>query len=187
VSAIDAPAHWSPQKLAATIIFEGDVEHFMALLPDDMETIATLIASDQTHLILSGGHIRLRVCVTPLAARAEPIFIVPSNHGAPIRLATLQQFHALRSSKANASSLSPFALTPYHRQHLVRLLAIADAAEAGATAREIAFGIVFPNNQLDTARDWKGSSEQRQTRRLTREAERMVAGGFWRFPCFAPD
>jgi hypothetical protein len=112
VSAIDAPAHWSPQKLAATIIFEGDVEHFMALLPDDMQTIATLIASDQTHLILSGGHIRLRVCVTPLAARAEPIFIVPSNHGAPIRLATLQQFHALRSAKANASSLSPLALTP---------------------------------------------------------------------------
>jgi hypothetical protein len=69
---------------------------------------------------------------------------------------------------------------------LARLLAIADAAQAGVQARDIAFGIVFPNTRLSAGRDWKGSNEQRQTRRLTREAERMIEGGFWRLPCFAP-
>lgn len=181
------PAHWSPERLATTILVNGDPDQFAALLPDEARTLAALEMGETKQLIYDCGSIRLRIRISREPDRREPAFVVPADAAAPIRLDAAQQLIALQAGRSTAFSRPPFAPTLYHRRQLVRLLAIADAARAGAAARDIAFGIVFPNTRLSAARDWKGSNEQRQTRRLTREAERMIDGGFWRLPCFAPE
>src|SRR3546814_2571758 len=48
-----APAHWSPERLATTILVEGSIEGFADLMPRDTETLATLDDGDALHLILS--------------------------------------------------------------------------------------------------------------------------------------
>lgn len=79
----------------------------------------------------------------------------------------------------------PFTPTRYDRARLSRLLAVADAGATGASARDIAFELVFPHSTPLAGDDWRDSSEQRQTRRLIAQAARMIDGGFWRLPCFA--
>lgn len=79
----------------------------------------------------------------------------------------------------------PFTPTRYDRSRLSRLLAVADAGAVGASARDIAFELVFPHSSPLGGNDWKDSSEQRQTRRLIALAMRMIDGDFWRLPCFA--
>src|SRR3546814_2716341 len=68
----------------------------------------------------------------------------------------------------------------YDRARLARLLAVADAGATGASARDIAFELVFPHSSPLGGNDWKDSSEQRQTRRLIAQAARMIDDGFWR-------
>jgi hypothetical protein len=173
--------------LATAIAIESDAKQFAALLTEDARLLAAFDDGEDKHLVFAYRDIRVRICLTAAQSHSKPVFVAPVDASAPIRLEAMQQFCALQTARPDAFSRSPFTPTLYHRRQLVRLLAIADAAEAGATARDIAFAIVFPNTKLSAARDWKGSSEQRQTRRLTREAERMIDGGFWRLPCFAPD
>lgn len=126
----------------------------------------------------------MRVCVTPSPARADPAYVVPTDSTAAIRLDAAQQFCALQAGRPKAFAKSPFTPTRYSRARLATLLAVADAGALGASARDIAFGVVFPNSERLVGDDWRASSEQRQTRRLVAEASRMIDGGFWRLPCF---
>jgi Uncharacterized conserved protein (DUF2285) len=176
-----------PHRLATTLTIEGDPQRFAALLPDGTRVLSRFDGGNERHLVYACRNVRLRVCITAVPNRPDPVFIVPVDHTGIARVATVEQFYAFRAGRSKAFARPPFSPSPYHRRQLARLLAIADAARAGAQARDIAFGVVFPNTQLSAGRDWKGSNEQRQTRRLTREAERMIDGGFWRLPCFVPE
>ena len=129
--------------------------------------------------------IRLRICVTHAPERNSTSFVVPFGAGSSIRLATAQGLCALLQGSGAAFTRPPFAPTPYHRSRLIQLLAVADAVAGGATVRDIAFAIVFPNTTRLEGKDWRASNEQRQTRRFVADAARMIDGGFWRFPCFA--
>lgn len=180
-----APAHWSPQRLATTILIEGGVETFAELLPPHTETLATFDDGDAQHLILSCRNIRLRVCITAAPGRTEPAFVVPANSLAVHRLEAARQFTALQIGNLKAFTRPPFTPTRYDRARLARLLAVADAGAVGASARDIAFEVVFPHSTPLVGDDWRDSSEQRQTRRLIAQAARMIDGGFWRLPCFA--
>jgi len=122
--------------------------------------------------------------VTAAPDRIEPAFVVPTGPTASARLDAAHQLCALQAGDREAFTRPPFTPTPYIRARLARLLAVADAAAMGATARDIAFKVVFPNSTPLGGNDWKSSSEQRQTRRLIAEAARMIDGGFWRLPCF---
>lgn len=66
----------------------------------------------------------------------------------------------------------------YRRARLILLLAIHDALEAGASARELAFGLVFARHQPLEGAAWKGSDERRHTLRLIAEARKMVDSGY---------
>jgi hypothetical protein len=55
---------------------------------------------------------------------------------------------------------------------------IDDALAEGASAREIAFGIVFPNHAVLVGAMWKGSSERRHAMRLIASARRLVCAGY---------
>ena len=61
---------------------------------------------------------------------------------------------------------------------LFRSLAIHDALEAGASPRDLAFGLVMPNHRPIAGAVWKGSSERRQVLRLIANARRLVLSGY---------
>ena len=164
---------------------EGGIEDFADLLPQPADTLTVFEDGDVQHLVLSCRDVRLRVCVTAAPERTKPAFVVPANALAALRLETALQFYALQMGSPKAFTRPPFRPTRYDRARLARLLAIADAGATGASARDIAFEIVFPHSPPLGGNDWKDSSEQRQTRRLIAQAARMIDGGFWRLPCFA--
>jgi Uncharacterized conserved protein (DUF2285) len=178
------PAHWSPERLATTLLIEGDAAQFFKLMPCDTRELARFDDGARHHLIFACRDIRLRICVTPTSARSDPTFVVPAGPAAAIQLDAAQQFCTLQAGRPNAFARSPFTPTRYSRARLATLLAVADASASGASARDIAFGVVFPNSEPLVGDDWRASSEQRQTRRLVAEAARMIDGGFWRLPCF---
>ena len=72
---------------------------------------------------------------------------------------------------------SPFS---YRRNKLTQLLNLDDSLDAGASPRELAFGLVFPRLHPFAGATWKGSSERRHTLRLIAEARRLVNGGYLR-------
>lgn len=136
------------------------------------------------HAVIEVAGIRLRLCVTDTRERSPTSFVTPFGADSAIRLAAAQGLCALLQGNAATFTRPPFAPTPYHRSRLIQLLAVADAIAGGATVRDIAFGIVFPNSTRLDGKDWRASNEQRQTRRFVADAARMIDGGFWRFPCF---
>lgn len=123
--------------------------------------------------------------MTAAPERIEPAFVIPANPLAAHRLEAARQFTALQMWNPKAFTRPPFTPTRYDRARLARLLAIADAGATGASARDIAFELVFPHSSPLVGDDWRDSSEQRQTRRLIAQAAGMINGGFWRLPCFA--
>ena len=68
--------------------------------------------------------------------------------------------------------------TAYQHLRFVQFLAIHDALEAGASARDLAFGLVFPNHRPIASAIWKGSGERRHVLRLIAEARLLVSGGY---------
>ena len=68
--------------------------------------------------------------------------------------------------------------TGYQRARLTQLLALRDALDAGASTRDVAFGLVMPNHRPLAGQDWKGSGERRHVLRLIAEARRLVNGGY---------
>lgn len=155
------------------------------MLPPHTQTLAVFDDGDAKHLILSCREIRLRVCISQALERIEPAFVIPTNPMAAHRLEAARQLTALQMGNPKAFTRPPFTPTRYDRSRLSRLLALADAGAVGASARDIAFELVFPHSSPLGGNDWKDSSEQRQTRRLIAQAARMIDGGFWRLPCFA--
>lgn len=68
--------------------------------------------------------------------------------------------------------------TRYQRIRFVHFLALHDALEAGASTRDIAFELVFPNHRPLAGAIWKGSGERRHVLRLIADARRLVEGGY---------
>jgi hypothetical protein len=68
----------------------------------------------------------------------------------------------------------------YRRLRLVCLIAILDALDKGADARDIAFGLVFPRHKPLGGATWTGSSERRHTLRLIADARRTMTGEYRR-------
>lgn len=64
------------------------------------------------------------------------------------------------------------------------MLAMLDAREAGATIRELAFTLVYPNSRLLRGAEWKASGEKRHVLRLLRSALTLRGGGYRAFPGF---
>lgn len=81
----------------------------------------------------------------------------------------------LRSGPDHSASPSS-----YRRIKLTQLLNLHDAFDAGASPRELAFGLVFPRLDPFAGATWKGSGERRHTLRLIAEARRLVNGGYLR-------
>ena len=136
-------------------------------------------ADDGRHLIIAapeGDHrLWMRSCAgTPMAV------VLPLDDEFDLRVgAAIRFFRSLRGEPPGA--LPPrLHVTPFQRARLALLLAIFDRLLAGASKREIARDIIYPEHESASAAEWKGSNERRRTQRLCDEAKAMVAAGYRR-------
>src|SRR3546814_8311738 len=81
---------------------------------------------------------------------------------AALRLEAARQLTALQLGNPKAFTRPPFMPTRYDRARLARLLAVADAGATGASARDIAFELVFPHSSPLGGNDWKDSSRSEE-------------------------
>ena len=129
----------------------------------------------QCHVVIDADGMRQRLWLHDCEPGMTLSIALPMVGEAPL-LAAASARHYLSTGRATANpALQP---TEFQRQRLALLLAIFDAAQAGASNRAIGTGIVYPRLAGLSAQAWKASSERRHTQRLIAEAEAMVSGGF---------
>lgn len=184
VSPLDEPAHWSPQVLGTTLIYEGRLCSSPTLKQDLWQASHSRQCTDGEHIVAQIGSIRFRLWQVDQADSHQSSFLIPVDRHAISRAeANLHYLKALRSPASSQMS-NIFAPTSYQRRRLVLLLRIAEAHADGASARKIAFSLVLPRTEPLSGATWKGSNEKRQTLRLIREGKDRIAGGYLRFPGF---
>ena len=172
------PALWSPDAAPDVVIVEArGPEQDLLLLPPSAQPRAEIAAIDERHHVYDIGRTRLRLCVRMRAERSVPTIAIPCDKGAELRLAATRRWQKL-SSGLYARAGSEALPSSYQRTRLAQLLAIHDALAEGASARDISFGIIFPNHAVLAGAMWKGSSERRHTLRLIASARRLVTDGY---------
>lgn len=128
-------------------------------------------------MVVAKGHARLRLCILTAQWPLQDRLIIPHDNYLATRLAAAARYEkAVYGRRLGPDwTASPPA---YRRARLVQLLAIHDGLEAGASARDLAFGLVFARHQPVAGAAWKGSDERRHTLRLIAEARKMVGGRY---------
>lgn len=101
-----------------------------------------------------------------------------------VRSEALHRFHIALGGRASPFTSPISSPTDYQRRKLAALLTMLDARAEGASAREIAFGLIYRNSTPLKGADWKASGEKRHTLRLLRTALILRAGGYRTFPGF---
>jgi hypothetical protein len=108
--------------------------------------------------------------------------IIPYDECVALRLAAAARYEwvtrGLRLGPDRAGAPSA-----YRRARLVQLLAIYDGLDAGASVRDLAYGLVFTRHAPLVGATWKGSDERRHTLRLIAAARRLVNGGYRKLLC----
>ena len=94
-----------------------------------------------------------------------------------LRLAAAASLQRMTHGRGPAIDRSAIP-TVHRRFRFAQFLAIHDALEAGASSRDLAFGIIFPNHRQLAGAMWKGSGERRHVLRLIAETRRLVASGY---------
>ena len=146
-------------------------------LPRGFEPLAEAFGDHEHHIVAASGIARLRLCLREGRAYCPDCLIILHDPCAVVRLAAATRFErvtrGLRLGPDRAASPSA-----YRRIRLIQLLSINDALNAGASTRDLAFGIVFPHHRALTGATWNGSGERRHTLRLIAEARQLVKDGY---------
>jgi hypothetical protein len=141
--------------------------------------IAHAFGDNGHHFVAASGNARLRLCLREGKACCPDCLIILHDPHTAARLAAASRFERV----TRGGSLGPdrdASPSSYRRIKLTQLLNLQDALDAGASQRELAFGLVFPRLPPFSGATWKGSSERRHTLRLIAEARRLVNGGYLR-------
>jgi len=143
------------------------------------EPLADAFGDREHHIVAGSGAARLRLCLREGRALCPDCLVVLRDPCAATRLTAAARFERVTRGLRSVPDL---ANTPsnYRRIKLTQLLNLFDALDAGASPRELAFGLVFPRLNPFGGAAWKGSSERRHTLRLIAEARRLVNGGYLR-------
>ena len=146
-------------------------------LPRGFEPLADAFGDHEHHIVAASGAARLRLCLRTASGRCPDCLIILHDTCAAVRLAAAARFErmtrGLRPGPDRAASPSA-----YRRLRLIQLLSIHDALDAGASSRDIAFGIVFPRHRPLAGATWNGSGERRHTLRLIADTRRLMKGGY---------
>jgi hypothetical protein len=147
-----------------------------AALPDAALAPTASAQSAGKHLVVDIDGLRHRLWL-PASDTDDSLIIVLAPSRNPLRIAAADCARALLAADRSplAIILSPSA---FRRHRLALLLAIIDAALAGASARAIGHRIVFPPTAGQSAAAWKASNERRHVQRLIAEAKAMMVGGY---------
>lgn len=171
------PALWSPDVAPDVVVLDVPGPAHSVTLPPGCEPIADATNDAERHLVLAQGHARLRLCVRHAPHVVSPSLSIACDVSCALRLAA-----AIRLERVTGGTrlrLDRVAMpTRYQRIRFVHHLALHDALEAGASARDLAFGLVFPNHRPLAGAIWKGSGERRHVLRLIADARRLVEGGY---------
>lgn len=146
-------------------------------LPPEFEPIAVAISKGEHHLVVAHGTVRLRLCLRPAPNMCAECLIILHDQCADIRLAAAARFERATHGDRLVPDRSSVP-SAYRRTRLVLLLGIHDGLVAGASSRDLAFGLVFARHRPLVGATWKCSDERRHTLRLIAEARRMVDGGY---------
>ena len=158
------------------VLATADIEAAVSLL-SDFESLAEAISNSEHHMVIALGIARLRLCLRPVPSMCPECLIILHDQSATIRLAAAARFdRATLGDRLIPDRISmPSA---YQRARHIQLLRVHDALEAGASSRDLAFGLVFRGHRPLVGAIWKGSGERRHVLRLIAEARRMVDGGY---------
>ncbi|WP_082731334.1 MULTISPECIES: DUF2285 domain-containing protein [unclassified Sphingomonas] len=129
------------------------------------------------HLVYTRGSCRLRFCVRYRAALPVPAVSIPCGETYELRIAAVTRMHLITRA-SSFTSQGAHVITHNQRLRLTRFLAIHDALVAGASSRDLAYGLIFPNHRPLVGATWKASSERRQVLRLIAQARSLVSGGY---------
>lgn len=173
----DYPALWSPDAAPDVVIVEVADPSLVIPLQPDAEPLVESASIAERNLVYAQGTARLRLCVRLVPTRAVPAFSIPCDANCVLRLAAAARLQ--RVTRGARCNLDPTTIpTRNQRIRFTRFLAIHDALEAGASPRDLAFGLVMPNHRPIAGAVWKGSSERRQVLRLIADARRLVLSGY---------
>jgi hypothetical protein len=171
------PALWSPEASPSVVILETPNPVRSLAFLTGCEPIADATNDTERHLVLAQGSTRLRLCVRHAPHLASPRFSIACDVSCALRLAAATRLE--RVTGGTRLRLDHAAMpTRYQRIRLVQFLALHDALEVGASARDLAFGLIFPNHRPLAGAIWKGSGERRHVLRLIADARRLVDGGY---------
>lgn len=173
----ESPALWSPEIAPDVVTIEAANPAGAIPLPPGSEPLVEFASDTERHAVVAIASSRLRLCVRRVPDLPIPTLTIPCDPSCALRLAAAARFQ--RVTQGNRLNADRAALpTVYQRARWVQFLALHDALEAGASSRDLAFGIVFPNHRKLKSAEWKGSGERRHVLRLTAAARRLVASGY---------
>lgn len=171
------PALWSPDAAPDVVILEAaDTECAIPLLPS-AEPLVEAATETERHLVVAHGTARLRLCVRHAPLLHVPAFSIPCDPTCALRLAAAARLQRVTHGGRVAVELAALP-TRFQRNRYTQLLGIHDALEAGASSRDLAFGLVFRGHRPLAGAIWKGSGERRHVLRLIADARRQVAVGY---------
>ncbi|MPZ41196.1 MAG: DUF2285 domain-containing protein [Rhizobiales bacterium] len=181
-SASESAISWRPELVASILILEP--------APTVFRTARRLEQLDQTHVTLraqpggessivladpSGDHHLFADAIGP----AQPLAVLlPLDDSFHIRAEAALRFQRRLFGRAAGPLPRALALTPRHRQRLVRMVRALDGRSSGASYRDIA-EVLF-DTPWQSATEWKTSSIRAQTIRLVKDGQTMMHGGYLR-------
>lgn len=173
----DNPALWSPEISPDVVTIEAASPAGAIPLPKASEPLTEYASGADRHSVIAIASARLRLCVRRVPDMPIPTLTIPCDPNCALRLAAATRFQRVTQGKrVNVDRAA--VPTAYQRARWVQFLALHDALEAGASSRDLAFGIVFSRHRLLRGAEWKGSGERRHVLRLTAAARRLVADGY---------
>lgn len=171
------PALWSPDAAPDVVIIEAADPALAIPLPPGSEPLVEIATDGGRHVVVAHYTARLRLCVRHAPCLTVPSFLIPRDEACSLRLAAAARLQ--RATQGEHAPPDRSALpSAYQRARLVQLLHLQDALEAGASSRDLAFGLVFPNHRPLAGAMWKGSGEKRHVLRLIAEARRFITSGY---------
>ena len=170
--------------LGTTIIQTGAQPAGRLLSDISCNAVHSCACSDGLHYVLTSIFGRYRLWQADLAVGLSPAFLIPDDALASVRSEALYRFQLACSGRQAALQTSNISPSEYQRRRLVNMLAMLDAREAGATIRELAFTLAYPNSRLLRGAEWKASGEKRHVLRLLQSALKLRGGGYRTFHGF---
>lgn len=161
------------------VIIEAEDPGQAIPLPPGTEPLVEIATDDERHIVAAHGTARLRLCVRHAPSRSVPAFSIPCDAACALRLDAASRLQRVTRGDRIAADRAVLPTTN-QRARYTGLLRIHDALEAGASSRDLAFGLVFPNHRPLAGAIWKGSGERRHVLRLIADARRLIETGYRR-------